>query len=273
MNRTPAADGARLYFQQQMDAPNLVSAAAGTAVVFSTRCPGKATPNEDAAAVIPVGENGAVFVVADGVGGAAVGEVASRRTVELLRAAIDEVEQAGNLVRTGIINGIERANEAVQGLGGGAATTVAVVELVDGKVRPYHVGDSAILVMGGRGKLKLWTVAHSPVGYAIEAGMLDEAEALHHEDRHLVSNVIGSPEMHIQIGPAIQLARRDTVLVASDGLFDNLRVEEIVGDLKGGSLEKKIQSLIDRAQSRMQRSENEQPSKPDDLTLIAFRSK
>ena len=80
----------------------------------------------------------------------------------------------------------------------------------------------------GRGRVKLQTISHSPVGYAVESGMLDDQEAMHHEERHVVSNIIGTPEMRIEIGPPIDLATYDTLLVATDGLADNLHIEEII---------------------------------------------
>ena len=77
-----------------------------------------------------------------------------------------------------------------------------------------------VLVTGGLGKIKLLTVSHSPVGMALESGLLDEAEAMHHEERHIVSNVVGSAGMRIEIGAKRKLAPRDTVLLASDGLAE-----------------------------------------------------
>ena len=58
------------------------------------------------------------------------------------------------------------------------------------------------------------TVAHSPVGYAEEAGLLDREEAIHHAHRHLVSNMLGMPEMHIEVGPPLTLDARDTIVLA-----------------------------------------------------------
>jgi serine/threonine protein phosphatase PrpC len=175
------------------------------------------------------------------------------------------------MLRTAVLNGLEGANHAVQALGVGAATTIAAVELQEATVRPYHVGDSMILVAGQRGKIKLQTTSHSPVGLAVEAGFLDETEAMHHEDRHVVSNVVGSSEMKIEIGPVVKLAPRDTVLLASDGLLDNLHVNEIVERVRKGRLEMAARRLIEDSKLRMSAPEEGQPSKPDDLTFILFR--
>ena len=79
-----------------------------------------------------------------------------------------------------------------------------------------------ILAIGQKGKIKLQTISHSPVGLAVESGHLDESEAMHHEQRHVVSNVVGDQTMRIEVGAKLMLAPRDTVLLSTDGLFDNL---------------------------------------------------
>lgn len=244
--------------------------AGGTAVVYTARCPGKTTANEDAAAVLPCGTGAAVLAVADGMGGASQGEVASRRAIESLQAEVHAARGSGDLLRSAIISGIEKANQAVQQLGVGAGTTLAVVEIAEGTIRPYHVGDSMILVVGGRGKIKLQTVPHSPVGYGVEAGLLDRSEAMNHEDRHVVSNFVGTPAMRIDVGSSLKLARRDTLLLASDGLFDNLHDDEIAGRIRKGKLPRAAAQLAGDCAARMSATDAG-PSKPDDMTFVAFR--
>src|SRR6185437_11670527 len=153
----------------------------GTAAVFTTRSPQKETPNEDVAALWPVGISSGVLAVADGLGGHAGGERASRLAIETIQKSLQEsaASRADATepvdLRAGILNGI------------GAATPLALVEIQDGIIRPYHVGDSAILVTGQRGKVKLQTIPHSPIGYAVEAGLMEAEEAIHHEARHVIS--------------------------------------------------------------------------------------
>jgi serine/threonine protein phosphatase PrpC len=127
------------------------------------------------------------------------------------------------------------------------------------------------MVIGQKGKVKLLTKSHSPVGYAVEAGVLDEEEAMHHEQRHLISNAVGSPEMYIEIGSALDLAPRDTLVVASDGLFDNLHADEIVALCRKGKLAEASRRLIARCRERMTEPQEGQPSKPDDLSFILYR--
>jgi PPM family protein phosphatase len=174
-------------------------------------------------------------------------------------------------LRTAILDGIEKANRDVLKLGVGAATTLAVAEIQGNRLRTYHVGDSQIMVIGHKGKIKLKTMSHSPVGYAIEAGLLEEQDAIMHEELHLVSNLIGYASMHIEIGTPMELSPRDTVIIASDGLFDNLRSEEIAATCRGGQLLSMSRELISACRARMIDAPDGEPSKPDDLTFIAFR--
>jgi PPM family protein phosphatase len=251
--------------------------AGGTAAVFSTRSPGKETPNEDVAALLPISASAGVLAVADGLGGHVGGERASRLAVETIQTALLDAVQAagdsdGDRLRGTILDGIEAANREVRELGTGAATTLALIEVQDRTIRAYHVGDSVILLAGQRGKLKMQTIAHSPIGYAVEAGLMAEDEAMRHENRHVISNVIGSEQMRIEIGPSIEMASRDTLVIASDGLLDNLLPSEIVEFVRSGPLDEAVGDLVAEARRRMLATNGESPSKPDDLTVIAYRT-
>lgn len=262
---------ARLYLEQDMPGVDLHDIAGGTAAVFSVRSPLGQGPNEDAAALIPLDAETSVLAVADGVGGVGGGEQASRLAIEALWGALTEGGRSGTPIRTAILDAIEAANEVVCGLGVGAATTLAAVEIQGDAIRPYHVGDSMVLLVGGGGKVKLQTVAHSPVGFAVESGLLDEEDAMHHADRHIVSNVLGARDMRIEVGSACRLAQRDTLVLASDGLADNLHTAEIIERVRKGPLAAAASALARDAHARMVEEEEGAPSKPDDLTFVVFR--
>lgn len=259
-----------LFLNQHMDAAELCSAGGGTAAVRTVRCPDREVANQDAAAVLRCGPERAVLAVADGFGGQPAGDQAARVALEALADSIRTSAGIDDL-RGPVLDGFERANEAVLSLGVGAATTLAVAEVSGNSIRPYHVGDSTILIVGQRGKLKLQTLAHAPVAYAVESGMLAESEAMHHEDRHLVSNMVGSPEMRIDIGPSMPLSPRDTVLLGSDGVFDNLHLQEIVEIIRTGSPADAADGLISASSVRMASPTPGSPSKPDDATAILYR--
>ena len=212
-----------------------------------------------------------VLAVADGVGGQAGGESAAEIALRHLESAISAADLTARTLLGAILDGVEEGNEAVRGLGIGAATTLVVAEIAGNTLRPYHVGDSAMLVVGQRGKIKLQTVSHSPVGYALESGLLDEEQALHHDQRHLISNMVGSAEMRIEVGSPIRLAARDTVLLATDGLLDNLSLQEIVDGIRTGRLETVARNLARTCRQRMREPGDGHPSKPDDVTFLLFR--
>jgi serine/threonine protein phosphatase PrpC len=283
------------FFDRDMADPVGARIAGGQAVVLSRRCPGREPPNEDAAALVPLSDSLAVLLVADGFGGHPAGEEAASLALRLVTRSVreawenSEAANGGNAFTAGetgppsadepapddlrgpILAGIDAANLAVMGLGVGAATTLVALEIRRNRIRPYHVGDSEVLVTGQRGKLKLRTLSHSPAGYAVEAGVVDPDDAMHHEERHLVSNMVGSPEMRIEVGAPLRLAPLDTVIVGSDGLFDNLTEDEITELARKGPLPEAVAAMATLAGERMRQPAPNRASKPDDLTIVAFR--
>lgn len=255
------------YLEREMDFPELMRFEQGHVVAYSRACPGKNEPNDDSAVVVPIADGGIVFAVADGVGGAPFGYKASAIAVQCLAESLAAGSSTTDL-RPAILDGIERANEEILDMGTGAATTICVVEVHNRIARCYQVGDSMTLFLGGRGMVKWKSTSHSPVGYAIESGLLNEEEAMHHDERHLVSNLVGSRTMHIEIGPAIRLAPRDTVVLASDGLFDNLHISEICGLARRGRPLDRMDTLVALARQRMACAIDHTPGKPDDLAVM-----
>lgn len=245
--------------------------AGGEVVAYTCKSPDKDTENEDTVAILPYGPAAAVLVVADGAGGLPAGKRASLTAVAALAESLQGAMDKTTLLRTAILNGIEAANLAVLGLANGSATTLTVVTIEGRLARSYQVGDSEAIVIGQRGLVKLQTTAHSPTGFAVEAGFLNQRDALHHKERHLVSNFIGTSDMRIDVGASVELDLRDTVLLASDGLMDNVHVDEIIECVRKGPLPDAARSAVTLANERMQKIEEGQPSKPDDLSLILFR--
>ena len=243
----------------------------GNVVAYSDRSPDKETENEDTVAAIPYGPDAVILVVADGVGGLPGGKRASESAVAKLAESLHVAVTKTTLLRTAILDGIEAANKSVLDIGNGSATTMTVVTIEGLIARTYQIGDSEAIIVGQRGRIKSQTMAHSPTGFAVEAGFLDKREALHHEERHLVSNFIGTNDMRIDIGPAVKLGARDTVLLASDGLTDNIQIDDVVNIIRKGPLANAMESMVRLAHHRMVNESKLQPSKPDDLSLILFR--
>lgn len=220
--------------------------------------------NEDAIAVFADGDS-MVVAVADGMGGEPRGGDASALAIRTLRS---KLTRKALPVRERLLSAFESANTKVVELRSGS--TLAVFECHRSHARTYHSGDSSILVATKDGHLKHYTVPHSPTGYAVESGMLSEDEAMDHAERHLVSNMLGSRHMTTEVGVRIKLALTDTVVLGSDGLFDNLSTEEILTSVARGSLMAAAESLRDTALARMAGTVPG-PSKPDDLSFVLLR--
>lgn len=261
----------KLYQQDNMRSAVTHEVADGTAIIFSRKSPAKESANEDSAMILSCNKKTALLAITDGMGGLPGGAQASSEALkQLYKRVSPSCSESGDL-RDAILNGVELANQSIIDFSTGSATTLVVAEISGAVIRPYHVGDSVLLIVGQRGKIKLQTVAHSPVGYAVEAGVINENEAMFHHERHLVSNFLGTKEMRIEIGPPVELAPRDTLLLASDGLFDNLTLPEIIEVIRKGPLSDAANNLISNCEYRMLNRLENLPSKPDDMTFILYR--
>lgn len=251
-------------------APEVHATADAEIAVYSRPSPDRQGPNEDAAGLWDLGAGRLVLAVADGMGGAPSGADAAEIALRELDHQLAEAPLDRDL-RPAILDAFERANAAILGLGVGAGTTLVAACIEGERVRMFHVGDSAGLVVGQRGRWKLETIAHSPVGYGVAAGLIDPETALERDDRHYLSNHLGTRDMRIEIGSARVLAPRDTGLLASDGLLDNLTPDEINGIIRRGPLDAAAAQLAARCGERMPGEGGTGPGKADDVTFVLFR--
>jgi len=248
-----------------------IAFAGGHLSVHVSMAPYRQDGNEDSVGIIPLNQNSGVLVVADGAGGQPGGERASRVAVREIARSISSLDPNQENLRAAVLDAIEKANQEIMTPVRGAGTTLEVLEVSGRTVRTYHIGDSSTLVVGGRGKIHYQTTPHSPVGYAVEAGLVEESEALFHEDLHLVSNLLGTPDMKVEVGPVLSLAPRDTIMLASDGVTDNLQLKEIAEVVRRRPLKRARESLASLAQDRMLNPVSDQPSKQDDLSFLLYR--
>ncbi len=253
-------------FEVDRDEPRRVETAAGVAVLISVRSPAADGVNEDAAVAL---DGGAVTVlaVADGYGGGPTGERAARLSLEALAEGAASAADGAQA----LLAAARAANRAVSALGTGAATTLLAAVVDGATVTTMSVGDSMLVVVGQRGKIKLRSVPHSPVGYAVESGLLDEEDAMHHEARHFVSNMIGEPTLRMELTVGTPLSPRDTLVLGTDGLWDNLRVDEVIETVRTGALDEAAATLARKVRGRMVAPAPGEPSKTDDCTFILYR--
>ena len=181
--------------------------------------------NEDAYVCAPP-----LFAIADGMGGAQAGELASR----LAKAAIEEaaaaaVDEEGlvEAVQTANAKVFERARQDPSAAGMGTTATVAVVDERAATVTLGHVGDSRAYHLRD-GQLEQLTSDHSLVGELIRSGRLTEDEAAVHPHRSVITRALGTePDVDVDVERAA-LAPGDLLLLCSDGLSGMVRDDEIV---------------------------------------------
>ncbi len=236
---------------------------------FSQASAGTAARNEDGAAIWELKSGQVLVAVADGMGGHPGGGDAAATAIEALDREVTAAR--ARPLRGAIMDAFERANRGLLEQGRGSGTTLVVVEIDAGTVRSYHAGDSRALLVGSRGRVKLETLEHSPTGYAVASGWLDRDDSLVHDDRSYLSNCVGASDMRIDVGPSIRMAPRDTLLVASDGVLDNIRHQTVIDSIRSGSLLDAAESLRMQARSAMSGDDPDLPAHPDDATAVLVR--
>ena len=160
-----------------------------------------------------------LFVVADGMGGANAGEVASRRAVEVfsrgLRSGSGDEQRLAEAV--GVAN-TEIHNDA-QGDSNhrGMGTTLTAALIGEDSAAIAHVGDSRAYLIRGR-EIEQLTRDHTLVDELVRQGRLTEEQAAHHPQRSIITRALG-PEPSVEVDTfTVDLADGDILLLCSDGL-------------------------------------------------------
>ncbi|MEE2804452.1 MAG: hypothetical protein VYB37_08380 [Pseudomonadota bacterium] len=230
---------------------------------FTRSGPGGYHQNQDAIGVYRGVANTLVMAVADGLGGMPDGAGAARRVIESLEGTAEP--------SASIVGCIQSANDAMLTDRFPGGCTLIVAECFGGRLVVHHVGDAGGVIVSDAGSIRMQTVAHSPVGQAQAHEGLEEALALAHPQRHVVSNMVGSDDMWVETSDAMELINGDTAIIASDGLWDNFFLHEVVDMIIEEDLMSAASNLIDQATARMIAPNASIPSKEDDLSFILFR--
>ncbi len=200
--------------------------------------------NEDSVYPTTAGssEQNVIMMVADGMGGAVAGEVASRLAV---RSAIESDGDVSDRVRAGneaILDEV-RVNPSLAGMG----TTITMVELhPDGQADYAHVGDSRAYLYR-HGSLRQLTVDHTVVSEYVRSGKLSPAEAATHPQRSMLTRALGLiPDIEIERG-TFAIESGDRLLLCSDGVNAMLGDGEIAAALELESCEEAAWELVERA--------------------------
>jgi protein phosphatase len=206
-----------------------------------------------------------VFVVADGMGGAQAGEVASKAAAESFDRELPQAPPERVLEET-----IESANRTIHelarkdpGLAGmGTTTTAMIVDLEAEEVAIGHVGDSRAYRFRN-GKLERLTRDHSLVEEMRRKGQLTDAQAEDHPQRSIITRALGpEPEVKVDV-QTVPAQAGDVFLICSDGLTTMLDEDHISRLLaRASSMEAAVRALVDEANRAGGR---------DNITVVAFR--
>lgn len=173
-----------------------------------------------------------LYIVADGLGGHAGGEVASRIAVDAIRACIASTNNASLKIRDSVITAINEANLKILSEAGkeknlhGMGTTVAVVMNGGNTAIVAHVGDSRVYLVRGDAITRI-TKDHTIVEEYIRLGLLTPQDALYHPSKHMLSRALGtSGDVDVDV-TEIQLQAGDTLILCTDGLTNMVSDNEI----------------------------------------------
>ena len=220
-----------------------------------------------------VGPKGTLFMVADGMGGAAAGEVASAMAADVIFTHLKETwlqdtESTPQRFAFRLKEAVERANAKihqhskehpeVRGMG----TTVTAVAVLGNELYLAQVGDSRAYLIRDGGAIQL-TKDQSLMQRLVEAGELTEEEAEQSERRNIILQALG-PEPRVKVDLTYQpLSLGDTIVLCSDGLSGQVKKDEIAElVVKNPDLMTLCAKLIETANSR---------GGPDNITAVVAR--
>lgn len=215
--------------------------------------------NEDAYVIAPP-----LFAVADGMGGAQAGEVASKLAAAALEdtdpGALSGSDRVISLIQEANRRVYERSNADPSASGMGTTMTVALVE--GDAVTFGHVGDSRAYLLRD-GTMEQLTEDHSLVNELLKSGKLSPEEAETHPQRSVITRAVGTdPDVDVE-SFTIEAHEGDVFLICSDGLTDMVADEEIfaVLDRHHDDLDRATKALVSAAN---------RGGGVDNITVVAF---
>jgi Serine/threonine protein phosphatase len=173
-----------------------------------------------------------IFAVADGVGGAQAGEVASQTAMEVLDEAFRHQEKDVDVEDLMEI-AIQRANSSIHRMAREhpklqmMATTIVALHLDEHIATIGHVGDSRLYRLTPDGKLQRETRDHSVVEEEVRAGRMTPAQAAHHPSRNVISRALGAEDGVEVDMKTIEIADGTSFLLCSDGITRHLPDDEL----------------------------------------------
>ena len=217
--------------------------------------------NEDAYVAVPP-----LFAIADGMGGAQAGEVASGLAAAVLEEATGEdrgEERVAALIQEANRRVFQRSNEDAATSGMGTTMTVALVDNTDSTIAFGHVGDSRAYRIRG-GELVQLTDDHSLVGELVRSGRLSPEEAESHPQRSVITRALGTePDVDVDTF-TVETEQHDIYLLCSDGLTDMVSQRDILAAVEASpDLDDAARALVNAANAG---------GGEDNITVVLFRT-
>ena len=192
-----------------------------------------------------------LFLVADGMGGHAAGDYASRFTVEKIVEYVTESEESepvtvlGEAVRYANEHLLAEANADASKAGMG--TTIVAAVVVGDKLYTANVGDSRLYVINQE-RITQITRDHSLVEEMVRLGEMDKEDAKVHPDKNIITRAIGAKDSVEVDFYEHRLKKGDIILMCTDGLSNMVEDEELFHIVQGGrDIVESAQSLVETA--------------------------
>ena len=209
--------------------------------------------NQDSYYIDPEGR---FFVVADGMGGHAGGEVASKIAVDTICDCLESLWNTEISPQQLMQDAIDKANQAIVNdqaanlVRSDMGTTVVLLIFRDKQPWYCHIGDSRLYRFRGA-KLEQISEDHTWIARAIQTGVVNPDEAKSHPWRHMLLQCLGREDLKSVTAREVEWKAGDRFLICSDGLTEELSDDRIAHQLKSlRNGQQAAQSLIDSAKLR-----------------------
>ncbi|MDR1701297.1 MAG: Stp1/IreP family PP2C-type Ser/Thr phosphatase [Sporomusaceae bacterium] len=192
----------------------------------------------------------AIFMVADGMGGHAAGEIASSLCVKAVVEYVQKAAPAADL-REVLKEAVLNANETIWQAANtqleyaGMGTTVTVLYLDGDNVFWGHVGDSRLYLISEE-KITQITADHSVVGELLQNGSITEEEALFHPKRNMLTRAVGTAKDVLVDTGVMVWQQGDKLLLCSDGLTNMVRTTEMLKIINEPRESSDLQLVVDK---------------------------
>jgi PPM family protein phosphatase len=209
--------------------------------------------NQDSYYIDPEGR---FFLVADGMGGHAGGEEASRIAAQEIRAYLEIAWDRGETPQQLLQQAISKANMAIVAdqhahpIRGDMGTTIVLVIFKDEQPWYCHIGDSRLYRLRGA-KLEQISDDHTWIARAVQTGAVNPDDARTHPWRHMLLQCLGREDLKQVAGAKIDVQPGDRLLICSDGLTEELSDDRIAFQLKSiRSCQQAAKALVEAAKLR-----------------------